>query len=71
MNEIIAMEEFGTPYMTQAEEVPIEMRGYWSRIIGVNATAEGLRGATAEEREEWQKDLDMLNPLNSEKYGKN
>lgn len=60
------MEEFGTPYMTQAEELPIEARIFWTRIIGMNATAEGLRGATAEERNEWLNELNKLNP----RYGK-
>ena len=41
------MEVFGTPYMTQAEELSINERGYWSRIAGVEVSAEGLRGASA------------------------
>ena len=60
------MEAFGTPYMTQAEELPIEERGYWSRIIGAEASADGLRGATAEEREAWAEEL---NKLNEDRYG--
>ena len=64
MKEIIAMEVFGTPYMTQAEELPIEERGYWSRIVGADATADGMRGASAEERNEWVEELEKLNPIN-------
>lgn len=64
MKEIKAMEVFGTPYMTQAEELPIEERGYWSRIAGVNIAVEDYRGATAEEREEWKKEIEKLNPIN-------
>lgn len=60
MREIVAMEVFGTPYMTQAEELSIEERGYWSRIAGADVTTEEYRGATAEEREEWQKELDAM-----------
>lgn len=67
MREIVAMEVFGTPYMTQAEELPIEERGYWSRIFGVEASADGLRGATAEEREEWQAEMDKKDPLQANK----
>lgn len=66
MREIVAMEVFGTPYMTQAEELPIEERGYWSRIAGADVTTEEYRGATAEEREEWREEL---NKLNSKNYG--
>lgn len=66
MVEIIATEVFGTPFMTQAEELPIDERGYWSRIVGVEASAEGLRGATTEEREAWQKELDKLNTFKIE-----
>lgn len=60
MREIIAMEEFGTPYMTQAEELSIEERGYWPRIAGADVTTEEYRGATIEEREKWQKELDAM-----------
>ena len=64
MKEIVAMEVFGTPYMTQAEELPINERGYWTRIAGVNASAEGLRGASAEERDAWLKEVEELNAIN-------
>lgn len=58
MKEIKAMEAFGTPYMTQAEDVSIEERGYWTRVSGKSVSITNYRGATAEEREEWQKELD-------------
>lgn len=64
MKEIVAMEVFGTPYMTQAEDLPINERGYWTRMAGVDVSAEGLRGASAEEREAWKKEMEKLNPLN-------
>lgn len=71
MKEITAMEAFGTPYMTQAEDLPIESRAYWTRIRGKDASVEGLRGASAEEREAWRKELDEYNNINREDYGKN
>lgn len=58
MKEIKAMETFGTPYITQAEDVSIEERGYWTRVSGKNVSITNYRGATAEEREEWRKELD-------------
>lgn len=60
MKEIIAMEAFGTPYMTQAEDVSIDERDYWTRVSGKNVNAEDYRGATAEEREKWQEELDAM-----------
>lgn len=63
MKEIVAMEVFGTPYMTQAEELSINERGYWSRIAGVEVSAEGLRGASAEERDNWLNELEKLNAI--------
>ena len=57
------MEVFGTPYMTQAEELSINERGYWSRIAGVEVSAEGLRGASAEERDNWLNELEKLNAI--------
>ena len=35
MREIVAMEVFGTPYMTQAEELPIEERVFFREAIGM------------------------------------
>lgn len=60
MKEIIAMEAFGTPYMTQAEDVSIEERGYWTRVRGAEVDKENYRGASREEREKWQKELDAM-----------
>lgn len=65
MKEIVAKEIFGTSYMTRAEELPIEQRMYWERISGVNPSVTDYRGATEEERDEWRKELDMLDPLNN------
>ena len=63
MKEIVAMEVFGTPYMTQAEDLPINERGYWTRIVGVEVSADGLRGASAEERDAWLNELEKLNTI--------
>ena len=60
MKEIKAMEAFGTPYMTQAEDLSIEERGYWTRVSGKNVSLTDYRGATIEEREKWQKELDAM-----------
>lgn len=60
MKEIKAMEAFDTPYMTQAEDVSIEQRGYWTRVSGRNVSLTDYRGATIEEREKWQKELDAM-----------
>ena len=59
------MEVFGTPYMTQAEELPIEQRMYWQRISGINPLVADYRGATEDERNEWREKLDELNPFNN------
>ena len=65
MKEIVAIEAFGAPYMTQsAADLPITERGYWSKIAGVKLTTKGLRGATAEEREQWLQEIEKLNPEN-------
>lgn len=63
--EITAMKAFGTPYMTQAEDLSIEQRGYWTRVLGKNVTIENYRGATIEEREKWQKELDEIYSKNN------
>lgn len=63
MKEIIAMGVFGTPYMTQAEELSIEERGYWTRISGVSVSVDNYRGATQEERDAWQAEMDKLSPM--------
>ena len=67
--EIKAEEAFGTPYMTQySAEVPIEQRLYISRILGRAVSIGDWRGATAEEKDAWQKDMEKLNNLNTENY---
>lgn len=60
MKEIIAMEAFGTPYMTQAEELPIEERGYWTRVRGGEVNKDNYRGASREERDVWTAELDAM-----------
>lgn len=59
------MEVFGTPYMTQAEDLPINERGYWTRIAGAEVAAEGLRGASAEERSAWVAEVENENLINT------
>lgn len=67
--EIKAEEAFGTPYMTQySAEVPIEQRLYISRILGGAVSIGDWRGATTEEKETWQKEMEELNNLNTENY---
>lgn len=61
MKEIIAMEAFGTPYMTQAEDLSIEQRGYWTRVRGAEVDKESYRGASREERDAWKSMLDAMN----------
>lgn len=60
MKEIKAIEAFGTPYMTQAEDVSIEQRSYWTCVSGKNVSLTDYRSATIEEREKWQKELDAM-----------
>lgn len=62
MKEIKAINEFGTPYMTQSAEVGLEQRLYISAISGISVLASDWRGATAEEKAEWQVEMDKLNP---------
>lgn len=67
--EIKAEEAFGTPYMTQySAEVPIEQRVYISRILGGSVSIGDWRGATTEEKDAWQKEIEELNNLNTENY---
>ena len=63
MKEIKAMEAFGTPYMTQSAEVELESRLYVTAISGISISADDWRGATAEEKAEWQAELDKLRPI--------
>lgn len=60
MKEIIAMEAFGTPYMTQAEDLSTEERGYWTRVRGVEVNKDNYRGASREERDAWRSMLDAM-----------
>lgn len=62
MIQIKATEAFGTPYMTQSTEVELEGRIYVTAISGISPSIEDWRGATAEERAEWQAAMDKLNP---------
>lgn len=64
MIQIKATEAFGTPYMTQSAEVELEQRLYVTAISGISISVEDWRGATAEEKAEWQAEMDKLNPLN-------
>jgi hypothetical protein len=68
MKEIIAIEAFGTPYMTQNRELPINERVYVSKIKGGAISENDWRGATTEEKETWQKEMEALNNLNIENY---
>ena len=61
MKEIKAIEAFGTPYMTQSAEVELESRLFVTAISGINISADDWRGATAEEKAEWQAEMDRLN----------
>lgn len=63
MIQIKATEAFGTPYMTQSAEVELESRMYVTAISGKVVTENDWRGATAEEKAEWQKKMDKLSPM--------
>lgn len=54
MKTITAVEQYGTPYMTQADE-NVKKRAYCKRITGNKVDETQWRGATAEERDEWVK----------------
>ena len=60
MKEIRATEAFGTPYMTQSAEVELESRLFVTAISGIRISADDWRGATAEEKAEWQAEMDKL-----------
>lgn len=60
MKEIKATEAFGTPYMTQSAEVELESRLFVTAISGISISVEDWRGATAEEKAEWQAEMDKL-----------
>lgn len=63
MIEIKAINEYGTPYMTQSAEVELESRLYVTAISGISISADDWRGATAEEKAEWQAEMDKLRPM--------
>ncbi len=63
MKEIKATEAFGTPYMTQSAEVELESRLFVTAIRGKSISAADWRGATAEEKAEWQVEMDKFNPV--------
>lgn len=62
MKEIKATEAFGTPYMTQSAEVKLESRLYLTSILGKHISVDDWRGATAEEKTEWQAEMEKLRP---------
>ena len=63
MKQIKAIEAFGTPYMTQSAEVELESRMYVTAISGKHISTNDWRGATVEEKEEWQANMDKLMPM--------
>lgn len=63
MREIKAQEAFGKPYMTQAKEVELEHRLFVKAISGINPSLNDWRGATAEEKAEWQKEMEKKRPM--------
>lgn len=63
MKHIKAIEAFGTPYMTQDKEVELENRIFVTAISGKSITIADWRGATAEEKAEWQVEMDKLRPI--------
>lgn len=63
MKQIKAIEAFGTPYMTQSAEVELESRLFVTAISGISISADDWRGATAEEKAEWQAEMDKLRPI--------
>lgn len=63
MKEIKAMEAFGTRYMTQSAEVELESRLYVTAISGKSISADDWRGATAEEKAEWQAEMEKKRPM--------
>lgn len=63
MKELKAIEAFGMPYMTQSEEVELKQRLFVTAISGKSITIADWRGATAEEKAEWQAEMDKLRPI--------
>lgn len=66
MEQIKAIEAFGTPYMTQSAEVELESRLFVTAISGISISANDWRGASAEEKAEWQAEMDKLSPIKRE-----
>lgn len=64
MKKLKAIEVFSTPYMTQAKEVELEQRLFVTAISGKSITIADWRGATTEEKAEWQSEMEKLNPRN-------
>ena len=62
MIQVKATEAFGTPYMTQSTEVELESRLFVTAISGISVSVDDWRGATTEEKAEWQVEIDKLNP---------
>lgn len=56
MKEMIAKEEFGTPYLTQVE-CEESRRIYVTRISSASLDKSQWRGASAEEAEEFEKQI--------------
>jgi hypothetical protein len=63
MKQIKAIEAFQTPYMTQSAEVEFESRLFVTAISGISISEEDWRGATVEEKAEWQAEMDKLMPI--------
>lgn len=70
MKHIKAIEAFGTPYMTQVKEVQLEQRLFVTVISGISISVDDWRGATIEEKAEWQVEMDKLMPMMKTKYKK-
>lgn len=60
MKEIKAVEVYGTPYMTQYENVKIENRIYVTAISGIEVSESDWRGASLEEKDKWQEEMDDM-----------
>lgn len=63
LTTIKAVDAFGTPYMTQAKEVELEQRLFVTAISGISISIDNWRGATAEEKAEWQREIEKKRPM--------
>ena len=52
MKEIVAIEEYGTPLMTQSADIALAERIYVARISGASVNADDWRGAHVAEAKE-------------------